>query len=78
MNKKINFSLFYYRTPKIQPQVPGHEPILPAVLEFPEAHQEAFLQNVITDLDVNLPTCIYAPAYTLYLCARYFLLYKII
>uniref|UniRef100_A0A1L8E626 Putative actin filament-binding protein afadin n=1 Tax=Nyssomyia neivai TaxID=330878 RepID=A0A1L8E626_9DIPT len=50
---------------------PGQEPILPAVLEFPETHQEAFLRQVIPDLDVNAPYFKLAPVYTLYLCARY-------
>lgn len=49
----------------------GQEPILPAVLEFPETHQEAFLRQVISDLDVNVPNFKLAPVYTLYLCARY-------
>lgn len=49
----------------------GQEPILPAVLEFPEAHQDAFLHQVIVDLDVNMPYFKLAPVYTLYLCARY-------
>ncbi|XP_059614248.1 afadin isoform X4 [Phlebotomus argentipes] len=49
----------------------GQEPILPAVLEFPETHQEAFLRQVIPDLDVNAPYFKLAPVYTLYLCARY-------
>lgn len=49
----------------------GQEPILPAVLEFPETHQESFLHQVIVDLDVNMPNFKLAPVYTLYLCARY-------
>ncbi|XP_071053115.1 afadin isoform X2 [Onthophagus taurus] len=49
----------------------GHDPILPAVLEFPEEPQELFLARVITHLDVTTPTFRLAPAYTLYLCARY-------
>lgn len=48
----------------------GQEPILPAVLEFPETHQESFLHQVIVDLDVNMPNFKLAPVYTLYLCAR--------
>lgn len=48
----------------------GQEPILPAVLEFPETHQEPFLRQVISDLDVNVPNFKLAPVYTLYLCAR--------
>lgn len=66
--------------PKLQPshtaasissEPGGQEPILPAVLEFPEQHQEAFLQAVISELDVNSPNFKLAPVYTLYLCARY-------
>ncbi|XP_076271107.1 adherens junction formation factor afadin isoform X3 [Rhynchophorus ferrugineus] len=49
----------------------GQDPILPAVLEFPEEHQEQFLARAITHLDVTTPTFRLAPAYTLYLCARY-------
>ncbi|CAO1424821.1 unnamed protein product [Diamesa hyperborea] len=56
-------------TPTIEPQ--GQEPILPAVLEFPEHHQEPFLKQVISELDVNSPNFKLAPVYTLYLCARY-------
>lgn len=51
----------------------GQEPILPAVLEFPETHQESFLHQVISDLDVNIPNFRLAPVYSLYLCARYFI-----
>nr|XP_029716424.1 afadin-like isoform X1 [Aedes albopictus]XP_029716425.1 afadin-like isoform X1 [Aedes albopictus] len=66
--------------PKLQPshtaasissEPGGQEPILPAVLEFPEQYQEAFLQAVISELDVNSPNFKLAPVYTLYLCARY-------
>ncbi|KAI4465248.1 afadin [Holotrichia oblita] len=49
----------------------GQDPILPAVLEFPEDPQELFLARAITHLDVTTPTFRLAPAYTLYLCARY-------
>lgn len=55
-------------TPSSEPQ--GQEPILPAVLEFPEHHQEPFLRQAITELDVNSPNFKLAPVYTLYLCAR--------
>lgn len=54
-----------------QSQQQGQEPILPAVLEFPETHQEAFLRHVIAELDVNAPNFKLAPVYILYLCARY-------
>ncbi|CRK86935.1 CLUMA_CG000755, isoform C [Clunio marinus] len=56
-------------TPTMEPQ--GQEAILPAVLEFPEHHQEQFLKQVISELDVNSPNFKLAPVYTLYLCARY-------
>ncbi|XP_050514857.1 afadin isoform X4 [Diabrotica virgifera virgifera] len=49
----------------------GQDPILPAVLEFPEEPQEQFLARVVTHLDVTTPSFRLAPAYTLYLCARY-------
>lgn len=68
------FSLlyFYYRAKKAAMEMSGagQEPILPAVLEFPETHQESFLHQVIVDLDVNMPNFKLAPVYTLYLCAR--------
>ncbi|XP_030562143.1 afadin isoform X4 [Drosophila novamexicana] len=51
--------------------VQGQEPILPAVLEFPETHQENFLRHIISELDVNVPHFKLAPVYSLYLCARY-------
>lgn len=62
-------SLILYRSNKAQPEQ-GHEPILPAVLEFPETYQEPFLTHVIRELDVNTPNFKLAPVYTLYLCAR--------
>lgn len=49
----------------------GQEPILPAVLEFPETHQELFLRHIISELDVNVPHFKLAPVYSLYLCARW-------
>lgn len=52
----------------IEPQ--GQEPILPAVLEFPETNQELFLRHIISELDVNAPHFKLAPVYSLYLCAR--------
>ncbi|XP_062564874.1 afadin isoform X7 [Armigeres subalbatus] len=80
---QLDSACLYERTstfPKLQPshtaasissEPGGQEPILPAVLEFPEQHQEAFLQAVISELDVNSPNFKLAPVYTLYLCARY-------
>lgn len=66
--------LFRYRSKKqannLDMSGAGQEPILPAVLEFPETHQESFLHQVIVDLDVNMPNFKLAPVYTLYLCAR--------
>ncbi|XP_011184903.2 afadin isoform X2 [Zeugodacus cucurbitae] len=49
----------------------GQEAILPAVLEFPETHQELFLRHIISELDVNAPHFKLAPVYSMYLCARY-------
>lgn len=49
----------------------GQDTILPAVLEFPETHQQPLLRQVISNLDVNSPSFKLAPAHTLYLCARY-------
>lgn len=49
----------------------GTDPILPAVLEIREETEEALLHALITDLDpVGLGFKL-APAYTLYLMARY-------
>ncbi|XP_053964572.1 afadin isoform X1 [Anastrepha ludens] len=61
------------RSPKITSasENQGQEAILPAVLEFPETHQELFLRHIITELDVNAPHFKLAPVYSLYLCARY-------
>jgi len=53
----------------------GQEPILPAVLEFPETHQELFLRHIISELDVNVPHFKLAPVYSLYLCARWVIHY---
>ncbi|XP_037949925.1 afadin isoform X2 [Teleopsis dalmanni] len=66
----------HFRTPKLPPTTSstdnqGQEPILPAVLEFPETHQELFLRHIISELDVNAPHFKLAPVYSLYLCARY-------
>lgn len=60
------------RSPKIGSGVEnqGQEAILPAVLEFPETHQELFLRHIISELDVNAPHFKLAPVYSLYLCAR--------
>ncbi|XP_073823989.1 adherens junction formation factor afadin isoform X7 [Musca autumnalis] len=77
---QLDSACLYERSPKmplsstsaaahIEPQ--GQEPILPAVLEFPETHQEFFLRHIITELDVNAPHFKLAPVYSLYLCARY-------
>ncbi|KAJ9573633.1 hypothetical protein L9F63_008974, partial [Diploptera punctata] len=49
----------------------GTDPILPAVLEFREETEEAFLHTVITDLDPGSPHFKLAPTYTMYLVARY-------
>lgn len=49
----------------------GSDAILPAVLEFREETEEAFLHAIITDLDPNAVGLKLAPTYTLYLAARY-------
>ncbi|XP_052123396.1 afadin [Frankliniella occidentalis] len=49
----------------------GSDAILPAVLEFREETEEAFLHAIITDLDPNSVGLKLAPTYTLYLAARY-------
>jgi len=49
----------------------GTDPILPAVLEFREETEEAFLHAVVTDLDPAAPHFKLSPTYTLYLVARY-------
>ena len=54
-----------------QPQPRGTDPILPAVLEFLEETEEAFLHAVITDVEPSAPQFKLAPTYTLYLAARY-------
>lgn len=62
---------FFFRLTAIDRYPRGQDPILPAVLEFPEDPQEQFLARVITHLDVATPSFKLSPAYTLYLCARY-------
>ncbi|XP_055378008.1 afadin isoform X4 [Condylostylus longicornis] len=70
---QLDSACLYERNSKISmaEMQQGQEPILPAVLEFPETHQENFLRQVITELDVNAPNFKLSPVYTLYLCARY-------
>uniref|UniRef100_A0A1Y1NGW7 Afadin n=2 Tax=Photinus pyralis TaxID=7054 RepID=A0A1Y1NGW7_PHOPY len=67
----VDSTSMYDRVAGIDRYPRGQDPILPAVLEFPEDPQEQFLARVITHLDVTTPTFRLAPAYTLYLCARY-------
>lgn len=70
-NSKHCIFILFHRSNKVQTQeIGGQEPILPAVLEFPETQQETFLTQVISELDVNVPNFKLAPVYTLYLCAR--------
>ncbi|XP_023710210.1 uncharacterized protein LOC111865986 isoform X4 [Cryptotermes secundus] len=59
------------RMPNYERYPRGTDPILPAVLEFPEETEEAFLHAVVTDLDPAAPHFKLAPTYTLYLVARY-------
>ncbi|XP_043275728.1 afadin isoform X7 [Venturia canescens] len=54
-----------------QQQPRGTDPILPAVLEFLEETEEAFLHAVITDVEPSAPQFKLSPTYTLYLAARY-------
>ncbi|XP_073971108.1 adherens junction formation factor afadin isoform X5 [Rhodnius prolixus] len=49
----------------------GNDPILPAVLEIREETEEALLHAIVTDLEPTAPGFKLAPAYTLYLFARY-------
>lgn len=71
LNNMLSSLYFRHRSKKaMEMSGAGQEPILPAVLEFPETHQESFLHQVIVDLDVNMPNFKLAPVYTLYLCAR--------
>ncbi len=49
----------------------GTDQILPAVLEIKEETEETLLNEIITSLDPNVPSFKLAPAYCLYLMARY-------
>ncbi|XP_037079285.1 LOW QUALITY PROTEIN: afadin-like [Pollicipes pollicipes] len=49
----------------------GSDPILPAVLEFREETEDAFLRAVITQLDPSSLQFKLAPTYTLYMSARF-------
>ncbi|XP_043199321.1 afadin-like isoform X3 [Amphibalanus amphitrite] len=49
----------------------GSDPILPAVLEFREETEDAFLRAVITRLDPSSLQFKLAPTYTLYMAARF-------
>ncbi|XP_050336591.1 afadin isoform X3 [Bactrocera neohumeralis] len=70
---QLDSACLYERSPKMtgSSENQGQEAILPAVLEFPETHQELFLRHIIGELDVNAPHFKLAPVYSLYLCARY-------
>jgi afadin len=61
----------YFRVSNYERYPRGTDPILPAVLEFREETEEAFLHAVVTDLDPAVPHFKLAPTYTLYLVARY-------
>jgi len=65
------FSYPYFRLSNYERYPRGTDPILPAVLEFREETEEAFLHAVVTDLDPAAPHFKLAPTYTLYLVARY-------
>lgn len=60
-----------YRLSNYERYPRGNDPILPAVLELREEKEEALLHALITDLEPNLLGFKLAPAYTLYLAARY-------
>ncbi|XP_037088481.1 afadin-like [Pollicipes pollicipes] len=49
----------------------GSDPILPAVLEFREETEDAFLRAVVTRLDPSSLQFKLAPTYTLYMAARF-------
>lgn len=70
LNDCLNFCRSKKQAGNLDMSGAGQEPILPAVLEFPETHQESFLHQVTVELDVNMPNFKLAPVYTLYLCAR--------
>lgn len=71
LKNTFSYPTLFFRLSGMDRYPRGQDPILPAVLEFPEEPQEQFLARVITHLDVTTPTFRLAPAYTLYLCARY-------
>ncbi|XP_064119652.1 afadin-like isoform X5 [Macrobrachium nipponense] len=50
---------------------PARDPILPAVLEFREESEDAFLHTITTDLDPTDVQFKLAPTYTLYMAARF-------
>ncbi|XP_047497776.1 afadin-like [Penaeus chinensis] len=50
---------------------PARDPILPAVLEFREESEDAFLHSITTDLDPIDVQFKLAPTYTLYMAARF-------
>uniref|UniRef100_T1IU86 Afadin n=1 Tax=Strigamia maritima TaxID=126957 RepID=T1IU86_STRMM len=55
---------------RYEPRRQGHDPILPAVLEFREDKEDSFLRSVITS-DSNIVQFKLAPTYTLYMAARF-------
>lgn len=68
---KNTFSLKFFRLSNYERYPRGTDPILPAVLELREEKEEALLHALITDLEPNALVFKLAPAYTLYLAARY-------
>lgn len=60
-----------YRLSNYERYARGNDPILPAVLEIREETEEALLHAIVTDLEPTAPGFKLAPAYTLYLFARY-------
>lgn len=61
----------YERYPPGGGGVAGRDPILPAVLEFREESEDAFLHAITTDLDPTDIQFKLAPTYTLYMAARF-------
>ncbi|XP_065208154.1 afadin isoform X2 [Planococcus citri] len=59
------------RIPGSSYQRSGTDAILPAVLEIREETEEALLNEIVSSLNPNVPSFKLAPAYCLYLMARY-------
>ena len=72
LNVRFVFINLCYRIPGSSSyQRSGSDAILPAVLEIREETEEALLNEIVTSLNPNVPSFKLAPAYCLYLMARY-------